>query len=103
MSRRRTFTPEFKAKVVLEVLSGARNKAEVCRQYGLSASLISTWKAVFLEGAALVFDSDEHRSEEKARIAELERLVGQQTLESELLKKASSILNAPKARRGRPS
>ena len=32
MAKRRTFTPEFKAEVVLEVLSGATCQAEVCRR-----------------------------------------------------------------------
>ena len=30
MSKRRTFTPEFKAEVVFEVLSGGSSQAEVC-------------------------------------------------------------------------
>ncbi len=31
MTKRRSFTPEFKAQVVLEVLSGTRSPAEACR------------------------------------------------------------------------
>ncbi len=87
MSGRCTFSAEFKAKVVLEVLSGHKSNAEVCRQYGIGAPLLSTWKAHFLERAALVFQGDEGRSQERARIAELERLVERQALEIEVLKK----------------
>jgi len=101
MSTRRTFSAEFKAKVVLETLSGQKSAAEVCRQYGIGAPLLSSWKALFLERAALVFQGDEHRSQEQTRIAELERLVGRQALEIEVLKKASSILAAPRRRNGR--
>jgi len=100
MSKRRTFTPEFKAKVVLEVLSGTRSSAEACREYGLRSSLLSRWKTAFVERAALVFESEEHRSQEQARIAELERLVGRQTLEIEILKKVSHILPAHESKRG---
>ena len=32
MAKRRKFTPEFKAELVLEVLNGATSQAEVCRQ-----------------------------------------------------------------------
>ena len=32
MAKRRNFTPEFKAELVLEVLSGATSQAEVCRR-----------------------------------------------------------------------
>jgi len=100
MSGRRTFNAEFKAKAVLETLSGQKSNAEVCRQYGIGAPLLCTWKATFLERAVLVFQGDERSSEEQARVAELERLVGRQALEIEVLKKASSILAAPRRRNG---
>ena len=32
MAKRRKFTPEFKAEVVLEVLSGVTSQAELCRR-----------------------------------------------------------------------
>lgn len=35
MRKRRAFSAEFKARVVLEVLSGAKNAAEVCREHRL--------------------------------------------------------------------
>ena len=34
--KRRTFTPEFKAKVVLEALRGESSRAELCRRHNLS-------------------------------------------------------------------
>ena len=95
MSRRRKFTPAFKAQVVLELLSGTKSSAELCRQHQLSSHLLARWKATLLERAGLVFMSEEQRSQEAARIAELERLVGRLTLEAEILKKAASILQTP--------
>jgi len=92
MSKHRTFTPEFKAQVVLEVISNTRSAAEVCRAHSLKPQLLSRWKAEFIANAWKVFQNDEQRSEEQARIAELERLVGRQALELEVLKKASSVL-----------
>ena len=41
-----------------------------------------------------VFQNGKSNSSDQARIAELERLVGRLTLELEVAKKASSILNA---------
>lgn len=35
MSKRRTFTPSFKAQVVLEVLTGAKGPAQACQEYGI--------------------------------------------------------------------
>ena len=43
MAKRRNFTPEFKAKVVLEVLSGATPQAEVCRRHNLNENQLSQW------------------------------------------------------------
>ena len=40
MDKRRKFTPQFKAKVVLELLSGAKSPAQACREYGLRDSLV---------------------------------------------------------------
>ena len=87
---RRTFTPEFKAKVVLDVLTGSATPAEVCRKHQLSPNLFGLWKATLLDRLASVFQSDEERSAEAARIADLERLVGRQALELAALKKAST-------------
>ena len=101
MSERRTFSPNTKVKAVLEMLTGQKSGAEICREYHIGAPLLSSWKALFLERVEQVFQGDERSNSEQARIAELERLVGQQALEIEVLKKASSILTAPRRRSGR--
>jgi transposase len=87
---RRTFTPEFKAKVVLDVLTGTASQAEVCRKYQIGPSLFALWKATFLQRLPVLFQADEQQSSEAARVADLERLVGQQALELAALKKAST-------------
>src|SRR3954447_1506277 len=89
---RRTFTPEFKAQTVLALLRGDQSGAELCREHQLSPNLLSFWKTTFLERLSVVFQADEQRSHEQARIAELEQLLGRQTLELEILKKASRML-----------
>lgn len=94
MTKHRTFTPEFKAQVVLELLSGTKTAAEVCRQSNLKPQLVSDWKARFLANAASVFQNDECVSQQQTRIAELEQLVGRLTLELEVAKKASWLLRS---------
>ena len=94
MQKRRQFTPEFKARLVLDVLTGVQSQAEVCRKHTLSPNLLALWKAAFLERAHTVFQSDETRSAEQARIAELERVLGRLTLENEILKKVSTRLTS---------
>ena len=92
MAKRRQFTPEFKVRVVLDILIGIQSQAEACRKHGIGANLLSLWKSVFLERAHLVFDSDSSHSAEQVRIAELEQVLGRMTLGNEILKKASSRL-----------
>ena len=57
MKKRRSFSPEFKARVVLEVLSGARSKAAACRHYQLKDSLLGRWTKQFLERSPSLFQS----------------------------------------------
>ena len=101
MVNRRQFTPEFKAQAVLELLSGAKSGAEACRQYQINAQLLSRWKTEFLQNAPRAFNAAEQSTQEQARIAELERMVGRLTLELEIAKKASSMLNGNLSRSGR--
>src|SRR3954452_20492271 len=103
MRRRRSFTAEFKAQVVLEVLSGQRSASEAARQHKLKPELISRWKDVALEGLESLFQGDDHRSRDQDRIAELERMVGRLTMELEVAKKASALLPLALSRDGRSS
>jgi transposase len=100
---RRVFTPEFKARVALEALTGTASQAELCRRHQISPNLLALWKATLLERLPIVFRAEEQRSTEAARIAELERLVGQQALELAILKKASTLLASTTNGAGRSS
>lgn len=101
MSKRRTFTPEFKAQVVLEVLTGVRSAAQVCREHGLKDQVLSRWKQEFLERAPQVFERSKGGGQVEAQNAELERMVGRLTMELEAAKKASLLLSSPWDRNGR--
>ena len=90
MAKRRTFTPEFKAELVLEVLSGATSQAEVCRRHNINENQLSQWKRQLLENAPLLFESTDKQSSEvsEKRIAHLEQLVGRLTVALDIQKKA---------------
>ena len=60
MAKRRRFPAEFKAKVVLEALSGESSQAELCRRYNLSENQLSKWKHQLVENAASLFESAYH-------------------------------------------
>ena len=101
MNKRRTFTPQFKSQVVLQLLSGERNMAELCREHQRTSQLIGAWKQQFLAAATQAFENETTNNQEPARIAELERMVGKLTMELEIAKKASHLLNGMRGRNGR--
>ena len=87
--KRRTFTPEFKAKIVLEALRGESSQAELCRRHNLSEDQLSKWKQHFLENAVSVFTATDQQSSKEVseRIAHLEHLVGRMAVAMDIQKK----------------
>lgn len=100
MRSRRKFSAEFKTQIVLQVLSGEKSLAEVCREHQLTVQMVGNWKQQFLAHASRAFES-EANSGEQERIAELERMVGKLTMELEVAKKATSIARSLSNRNGR--
>jgi transposase-like protein len=101
MSKRRRFTPEFKAQAVLEELTGVKDKADICREYRLRPQVFNRWREELLERAPEIFATQPSRGDEQERIADLERMVGRLTIELEAAKKASNILTSLSNRKGR--
>ena len=98
---RRTFSSEFKAKVVLQLISGQKSLSEICRKHRLNQQMVSRWKTEFLQNAPSVFESKKGYSAEQQRIAELEQVLGRKTMELEIAKKAFNILEQTDTRNGR--
>ncbi len=90
LKNRRTFTPEFKLRVVVQVVSGQRSVAELSRELNIKDSLIAKWRDCFLESASAVFGGVPTQNQ---KIEELEREIGRQHMEIEILKKASKMLH----------
>ena len=91
--KRRNFTPEFKAEVVLEALRAETPQAELCQRHNISEGQLSKWKQQLLENAATLFESGDKGSQDAAeRIAHLEQLVGRLTMELDIYKKAKAWL-----------
>ena len=95
---RRTFKPEFKARVALELISGEATLAELSRRYEVSAQLLGQWRRTVLEKSSLLFESGKIEDGESSRVADLERTLGKITLENEILKKGLSL--SPRRKEG---
>ena len=91
----RKFSAEFKAKVVLDILSTGKSLGQASREYGIKDSVLSRWKQEFLDRAPQVFDPEALKDKEGERIAELERMVGRLTMELDMVKKAYGYLSRP--------
>lgn len=74
----------MKAKICLQILSGSKTTAVVCRENQLNENVVSRWKKQFVENASLIFEKESVQSGESERVAELERLVGRLTMELEI-------------------
>ena len=90
MSKRRKFTSSFKTKVVLEVLSERFSIQELGRKYEIHPNQITKWKTQFLENVESVFEKDNSQSSKpESEQEKLYKIIGQQKVEIDFLKKAS--------------
>jgi putative transposase len=55
-TKRKTYSAEFKAKVVLEVLEAEQSINEIASKYELLPANVKNWKKIFLENMSLAFD-----------------------------------------------
>lgn len=92
MARPSKFEASFKARVAIEALQEKEPLQALAKKYGISPSVISSWKDELLQNSRKAFESD---AEDKRKIkqleaknAKLERKVGQLTLECDFFAEA---------------
>lgn len=96
--KRRKFTQEFKLQVVREGEAG-KPLGQVAREHEVHPTQLRRWCQVQRQYASRAFAGNGHAYREEARVAELERRVGQLTMENALLKK---VLRRLEGREGVP-
>jgi transposase-like protein len=101
MRKNRSYKPQQKAQAVLQVLSGTKSAAQVCRDLNINENLLSRWKQQLLTHAALVFERESEATEKDEQIAELHRLVGRLSMELEVAKKASLLASYQISKNGK--
>jgi transposase len=84
--KRRTFTREFKLKVIREVEAG-KSQAQVAREYQITENTISKWRRQHRQYQDRAFAGRGHAYTDEARMHELERMVGRLTMENGFLRK----------------
>lgn len=111
MRGKRKFEPEFKERVVREILCGTATAAQIGRRYGIAEGVLSEWRKRFEREPMREMEDAQSLRE---RIGELERMVGRLTMENDFLKKfaaytkqqtnaRSSVITAKTLRAFRPA
>lgn len=85
--KKRVFSPEFKLQVIQEAEAGI-SVAELCRRYELRNGMVYKWRRQLKSKNSNPFPGKGSRNTEKAKIAQMERLIGRQAMEIDFLKKA---------------
>ena len=94
MVKRRKFTPGYKARIVLEILTEGKSISAASREYGIKDSVLSRWKQEFIERSPMLFENGASSDVRDERIAELERMVGRLATELEMRKKVTNFLDS---------
>ncbi len=71
--KRKSYSAEFKTKVVLELLREEETAAAIASRYGVSVQTLNQWKKKFMENAALAFDVGGATKEYREKIEKLEK------------------------------
>lgn len=74
--KQKTYTAEFKTKIVLELLSGDQTISQIASKYSLISKNIQNWKTLFLANASLAFNADAAVAEIKNTVIEQGKKIG---------------------------
>jgi transposase-like protein len=80
------FTKDFKQAAVRRLETGA-SMAEVARACEVNPNVLHRWRREFRDGVDRAFPGLGKRKAEESQLGELERKIGQQTLEIDFLKR----------------
>jgi len=89
---RRKFTSKFKTKVALEAIKERESLSSLAQKHEILPQQITNWKREFLSGADSIFESKSKSKKTEAQEKEddLLKIIGQQKVEIDFLKKSLS-------------
>lgn len=90
---RKSYSPEEKAKIIMEILKGELTQAQIASKYAVHSTRINLWRKQFKEGVADIFRDKRRKdvNDKEQIIEELYKQIGQQKVEIEWLKKVNII------------
>jgi transposase len=90
---RRQFSKAFKLQVIRELEAG-KSLAQAAREHQVHPNMLRKWQQQVESYGEQAFAGNGHRYTQEAKVAELERLIGQLTIENAFLKKVLARLEA---------
>jgi transposase len=93
---RRKFTPEEKARIVLEILKEEMSVSQLASEHGIHTNVINRWKSEAVQNLSQLFVDDRKgitkmKNEYEQKIDELYAEVGKLTTQLSWLKKKSGL------------
>ncbi|WP_319548583.1 transposase [Desulfogranum marinum] len=95
--QRRKHSAEFKARVAFEAIQGLKTQSEIAKQFEIHPIMVGKWKNELLERMPELFEGKRKQGQggtDKER-QQLERKVGQLTMEVDFLEKKCEQLGIP--------
>ena len=95
MEKRRNYTAEEKANIVLQLLREERTISQIAAETGIHPTVLARWKAEAIDNLPSLFtrgasETEKMRKQHEAEKEELTRQIGQLTIEINWLKKKSA-------------
>lgn len=94
--KRKSYSPEFKAKIALEAIKGVMTANEIGAKYEVHPVQISQWKKELLENMGSIFEGKRSRKpadDEQVETGKLYEEIGRLKIEVDWLKKKSEQLS----------
>lgn len=97
--KRRTHSPEFKAKVAMAAIQGELTMTELVKKFDVHANQVTDWKKQLLSGAPDVFGKGAKKAEDATEaIQELHAKIGQLTMENDFLERGLERIHGPRGK-----
>jgi transposase len=98
--KRRTHSPEFKAKVALAACQGDLTMAEMVKKFDVHANQITEWKKQLLSNAPDVFGKAAQQTEASDEtIEQLHAKIGRLTMENDFLERGLERIHGPRGKK----
>lgn len=95
MTKKKAYPPEFKAKIVRELVEGDDSVGVVAARHHLNANMISGWRKQLFDDAAVVFAREQEikkgrevQEEHDKEVDNLNRIIGKLTVERDYLQRS---------------